>query len=402
MAHLFYYIGKPIVKSPNLQTTMSFSVFDSTLILCTSSTILKFSLPQKSLEKLILPEPLEKQTIPHNNSMDSFQGITSVSFSTRGDYFGICTNKKQLCLYRTKDLSLLSNRTLVRAASRVKFTPKDDVIVADKSGDAYVFSTSNPGNSGDLILGHLSMLLDIVVSQDERFIITADRDEKIRISNFPNSYSIQSFCLGHTTFVSNILELPHDRRVLVSAGGDGTFRFWNYVDGTELKSVNFMEKVQEGLVERLNEDLKDLELQEAVRNLPVKRLALQEIRDSPRESIMVSSFYGSGLLLVYQVHEDLDVEFLQTIVEDEEPLEMILSGGKLWILLDWGVKAYRLEGTFLPDSEVNNALGKLNDRWKELRASASKQIYFPILYKRKFDNVQEYQERKKSRLKVSA
>lgn len=36
------------------------------------------------------------------------------------------------------------------------------------------------------------------MSPDDRFIITADRDEKIRVSHLRSPYNIQSFCLGHT------------------------------------------------------------------------------------------------------------------------------------------------------------------------------------------------------------
>ena len=36
-----------------------------------------------------------------------------------------------------------------------------------------------------------------IITKDQKFLITADRDEKIRISHFPNAYNIETFCLGH-------------------------------------------------------------------------------------------------------------------------------------------------------------------------------------------------------------
>ncbi|XP_063995736.1 tRNA (guanine-N(7)-)-methyltransferase non-catalytic subunit WDR4 [Diachasmimorpha longicaudata] len=392
-------------SSPNLKTqahavTMSFSVSNSILVLCTSETILVFDLSDHSLRTIILPKLVIATEIKHHNNVeiDSFHGITSVSISNDGQYLSICTNRKQLCLYKTKDFSLVSNRTLVRAASRVRFTPGNDVIVADKSGDAYLFATRCPEQPGELILGHLSMLLDILVTDDGKFVVSADRDEKIRVSRFPNGYNIESFCLGHTKFVSNISELPHDKRILVSAGGDGQLKFWNYIDGVEVKRVEFMGHIQENHVTRLNDSLKDLELQEPVRNLPMKRLALEMING---KSILICSFYGSGVVLVYDIDSDLEVEFLQMICEEEESLECVMSGGKLWILFDWGIKVYRFDGTFVVDSEMNGSLMELNDRWKELRTKVSEQMFYPILYKRKFDNFQEYHDRKKSRMKLS-
>ena len=45
------------------------------------------------------------------------------------------------------------------------------------------------------------LLIDFCFPQtliEDKFVVTADRDEKIRISCYPNSYNIHQFCLGHT------------------------------------------------------------------------------------------------------------------------------------------------------------------------------------------------------------
>ena len=82
-------------------------------------------------------------------------------------------------------------------------------------------------NEGKCILGHLSMLLDIKLSKCGKFIITCDRDEKIRISHYPNAYNIHNFCLGHTDFVTSIA--LYEDNCLISGSGDGTLRLWNYL-----------------------------------------------------------------------------------------------------------------------------------------------------------------------------
>lgn len=78
------------------------------------------------------------------------------------------------------------------------------------------------------------MLLDVKMSECGQFIITSDRDEKIRVTHYPNSYNIHGFCLGHEEFVSSISLMPNKK--LVSASGDGTIKVWNYLQGEEICS----------------------------------------------------------------------------------------------------------------------------------------------------------------------
>ena len=61
---------------------------------------------------------------------------------------------------------------------------------------------SHPSTSGTLVLGHTSLLTTFLLSHDEKYILTADRDEHIRVSWYPQGYCIESYCLGSTKFVS--------------------------------------------------------------------------------------------------------------------------------------------------------------------------------------------------------
>lgn len=67
-------------------------------------------------------------------------------------------------------------------------------------------------------------------------MISSDRDEKIRVTNYPLTEVIESYCLGHVEFVSAIEELKIDanEHVLVSISGDRSLRLWDYVNGKEL------------------------------------------------------------------------------------------------------------------------------------------------------------------------
>lgn len=79
------------------------------------------------------------------------------------------------------------------------FTPSP-APATPQTGRAALSSHENP-SGGTLVLGHASLLTAFLLSPNERFIVTADRDEHIRVSWFPQGYSIEMYCLGHTRYV---------------------------------------------------------------------------------------------------------------------------------------------------------------------------------------------------------
>jgi tRNA (guanine-N(7)-)-methyltransferase subunit TRM82 len=92
-----------------------------------------------------------------------------------------------------------------------------------------------------LLLGHVSMLTDLaLVSLEGRnYILTADRDEHIRVSRgIPQAHIIEGFCLGHTEFISRLC-IPKDRAdVLISGGGDDELYVWDWVKGVLISKAD--------------------------------------------------------------------------------------------------------------------------------------------------------------------
>ncbi|KAF1944099.1 guanine-N(7)--methyltransferase subunit TRM82 [Clathrospora elynae] len=81
----------------------------------------------------------------------------------------------------------------------------------------------------ELLLGHVSMLTDVVYTEvDGRsYIITADRDEHIRVSRGqPHAHIIEGFCFGHEAFVNKLCLTRSG--LLVSGGGDDHLLVWDW------------------------------------------------------------------------------------------------------------------------------------------------------------------------------
>ncbi|KAF2806880.1 tRNA methyltransferas-like protein [Mytilinidion resinicola] len=103
----------------------------------------------------------------------------------------------------------------------------------------------------DLLLGHVSMLTEILYAEVEgektgakprTYIFTADRDEHIRISRGPpQSHIIEGFCQGHREFVSKLcLSRSGD---LISGGGDDDLIVWDWLSCRVLERISIKQPV---------------------------------------------------------------------------------------------------------------------------------------------------------------
>ena len=113
-------------------------------------------------------------------------------------------------------------REAPKKPTSVQFTQDGQtIVVSDKFGDVFSYplhparsSLDAPANTkselsshenpagGKLILGHTSLLTTFLLTLDEKYIITADRDEHIRVSWYPQGYNIEMYCLGHQKCVA--------------------------------------------------------------------------------------------------------------------------------------------------------------------------------------------------------
>ncbi|KAL6908467.1 hypothetical protein GGI43DRAFT_144623 [Trichoderma evansii] len=203
----------------------------------------------------------------------------------------------------------LSRRTMPKRPSAVAIGPDSQIICADKFGDVYALPlvipadgsrtsaslsalpmpskkafkpTANPltvhskgnrlallnqikqaellGESKDataaegpefelnLLLGHVSMLTALVLGEKEgrKYILSADRDEHIRVSRYiPHAHIIENFCFGHKEFISDMVIPPNNQDILVSGGGDEHIFVWDWLAGKQLFKTSILSLAQE-------------------------------------------------------------------------------------------------------------------------------------------------------------
>ncbi|KUI66780.1 tRNA (guanine-N(7)-)-methyltransferase non-catalytic subunit trm82 [Cytospora mali] len=103
-----------------------------------------------------------------------------------------------------------------------------------------------------LLLGHVSLLTAVALGRDAQgrpYIITADRDEHIRVSRGTKeqAHVIETFCLGHEDFVNRLCIPDEDGfgDLLVSGGGDTDLFVWRWREGNLLARTPLLKVVKE-------------------------------------------------------------------------------------------------------------------------------------------------------------
>ncbi|XP_041366120.1 tRNA (guanine-N(7)-)-methyltransferase non-catalytic subunit wdr4-like [Gigantopelta aegis] len=391
--------------------------------------------------------------------------ILASAFSPSGLYFAVCDNQKQLHLFATEpEWTLTDTRSLSRRCTSIVFT-KDDttVIVGDKCGDVYSIKVSDWEKPAQLCLGHLSILLDVVLVHNDQYIVTCDRDEKIRISHFPNAYNIHSFCLGHTEFVSSLVYAKDDD-LLISGSGDCSVRVW-CLDGKErccIKSHICSQSPAEGQPSDLEENTQSSDLQRNTQSTDLEgntqssdlqgnaqssdlqgnvqssdlegnvqssdlqgnaglteQPAIEKIVYNNKHKLLAVSVSRQARVEMYQLQvsdSSVSLTLLQTLTFNTDPWDIVFDDHDLlWVLLpveDALLKVFELkedkENHCITVSEVcdNSAVEAckqtMNKHWTFFKVSLEKPSVLPSLWKQRIDNVSDYLLRKQQRLKGDA
>lgn len=209
---------------------------------------------------------------------------------------------------------------------------------------------------------------------------------------YPNAYNIVSYCLGHQEFVTNIEIIDN---ILISASGDGTLRFWNYLEGKQLFIVNTNDHVSDKSIINNFRNTMDNE------KVDVESLSIidMQIYSGAKKVIAVTLFNLNNVQLYYMENQSagIEVHFSQTIDVNGQIIGFSLCK-QLCILCKDNIVLYNMDENGTYTELFLGDIDSFYNKHKTLFNSSLLVDDISTLYKRKFDNVQEYLERKRLRL----
>ncbi|KNA23757.1 hypothetical protein SOVF_022210 [Spinacia oleracea] len=177
--------------------------------------------------------------------------IRAIRFSDNGKLLVSAGDDKLVKIWSAETWQCLCTVNSEKRVSAVAISKDEQyVCFADKFGVIWIVDLVGLAEDQSVtekkavaIFGHYcSIITSLEFSPDGRFIVSADRDFKIRVSVFPKNplkgvHEIQSFCLGHSEFVSCLTFVCNPnfpQGFLVSGSGDSTVCLWDVTSGSLL------------------------------------------------------------------------------------------------------------------------------------------------------------------------
>ncbi|KAJ3217656.1 WD repeat-containing protein 4 [Dinochytrium kinnereticum] len=252
--------------------------------------------------------PLTSKPEAHVIKAEDFPGADIKAASFHGDLMVVCSEDKLLSVWNVAEWKLVFKTETPKRVNVVQFSPcGKHVVVGDKFGDVYSFSLENTAavSPPTLLLGHVSLITDMIFSNDGKFLITSDRDEKVRITNYPLTFDIQAFCLGHKLFVTAVAPVPNSDTMIVSGGGDPYLLVWDILSGERIQKLSWTDTLTAS--EQEQDDLLVL----AVKSCP-KSQTIAVLINGVKGVLLFNTRTGSHLVFKERVNlpeEAFDIAF---------------------------------------------------------------------------------------------
>jgi WD40 repeat protein len=119
----------------------------------------------------------------------------------------------------------------------MEYEERPVIVMSDKAGEVWVtnYELSDPIR----VAGHTASVITDTIGVND-MIVTSDRDEKIRVSCFPDMVSLYSYCLGHTSVITSLAFLSHEQSTyVVSSSWDKQVVLWEPKTGTRVATLDY-------------------------------------------------------------------------------------------------------------------------------------------------------------------
>eukprot|EP01038_Epipyxis_sp_PR26KG_P010163 gene10163-13671_t len=265
----------------NKHLRMRFCIFENdTLYIAINDKVISYSLSSNTVEKTIFNcHGCDDANICFISVGSSISEISNNSKPNVSSHLHACYDNKVICTWDLNSGRLVSREimkkkatamesafidiskfeTVINSNTNIQPVCKTVAIIADKAGNIYGYDTMNLSNN-ILLNGHTaSIITDLIINQPSSMLVTSDRDEKIRVSNFPDATTIGGYCLGHTNVISSICMVNFKGKyLLVSCGWDHMMCLWDASVGKMLGLISFPRELNSLL--NLTDNIHDKEL----------------------------------------------------------------------------------------------------------------------------------------------
>ncbi|KAG4105760.1 WD40 repeat-like protein [Neocallimastix lanati (nom. inval.)] len=283
--------------------------------------IIKYS---KDHIALVFNNKIKIKNLSTNETIVLIQGennnsfVRSIAFNNDATVLAVASDDKKLKFWDVKIGRCISIKNTPKKVNSIIFEKNGKkILVADGFGDVYRYTVNSSIEEGELMLGHVSMLTDILLSSDEKYVLTSDRDEKIRITHYPKTYVISNYCLGHKEYISKMTFIPNNDKLLLSGGGDDYLYLWDFINAKIIQKIDIKSLIEEAIK---NNNLNSIE-----------SYNVKEITSYSKSNLIAVCFEKLPLIFLFNVIEG-KLKIKNTIDTENMILDMAFDNiGRLWI-----------------------------------------------------------------------
>lgn len=292
----------------------------------------------------------------------------------------------QLDFSQDNCLSLIKRQVFPKRPCAVSTTIDDaTLVVADKFGDVYSIPIdgAEPQDEKALvpILGHVSMLSDVLVAEhdNKQFVLTGDRDEHIKITNYPKSYVVKHWLFGHHEFVSCLHICDFDNSLLISGGGDDYLVLWKWFTTEKLARIDLRELVQPFLTQEHLPPARFL-AEDSPMEISVTKVATCTVNNI---HLIVVLCENTKCLLTFELQKDYTVKHKQTLTTENALVDFTIVNDSIFTAIDIESDDKLLE--IFKFNAVSNLEQIDSDVTKKISASSNCEVeartdFYPLYY----------------------